>query len=270
MQCIACFAATQGTASHRCTCARSWPGGKGSTASGTGKAKWVVLTSTHLAYMEWEGAPVKKLWNLKGAALFTSETLTEYRLRFCDAERDEVVFACETLDEMMAWNVAIQTGILKNSSDHVDSSVGVKESTIFLPAPKDVSAEDEVLVTLTLENGKTTTVKITCPVEGGKNFKLILKPSKLSSDDLVIIKQEDEAKLKAKHAKLEAEKQAQEASAVRPSLLRCATAACFRLALARFSRGFAAALTFHACNGACLTDSAKTVVRGRPRPSGSS
>lgn len=69
----------------------------------------------------------------------------------------------------------------------------------------------QVLVTMTLENGKTTTVKITCPVAAGKNFKLILKPVKLSADDLVIIKQEDEAKLKAKHAKAQAEKEKQEA-----------------------------------------------------------
>ena len=69
----------------------------------------------------------------------------------------------------------------------------------------------QVLVTMTLENGKTTTVKITCPVAAGKNFKLILKPVKLSADDLVIIKQEDESKLKAKHAKAQAEKEKQEA-----------------------------------------------------------
>lgn len=91
------------------------------------------------------GAPVKKLWNLKGGALFTVETVSEYRLRFVDAERDEVVFACDTLEEMMAWNIAIQTGILKNSgSSDVDNDVGVKESTIFLPAPEGVSEEDEV------------------------------------------------------------------------------------------------------------------------------
>lgn len=42
--------------------------------------------------MEWEGAPVKKLWNLKGATLFTNEKMSEYRLRFCAAKDDDEVY----------------------------------------------------------------------------------------------------------------------------------------------------------------------------------
>jgi hypothetical protein len=40
--------------------------------------------------MEWEGAPVKKLWTLKGASLFTNEAVNEYRLKFCDPDGEEV------------------------------------------------------------------------------------------------------------------------------------------------------------------------------------
>ena len=37
--------------------------------TGLAKQKWFVMTPTHLAYMDWEGAHVKNAWPLKGATV---------------------------------------------------------------------------------------------------------------------------------------------------------------------------------------------------------
>lgn len=58
---------------------------------------------------------------------------------------------------MLAWNVAIQKGILKNSNEDTTDTLGVKESVIFMPAPTGVNADDEVSLAI-IHDGTVTSL----------------------------------------------------------------------------------------------------------------
>ena len=60
--------------------------------TGLAKQKWFVMTPTHLAYMDWEGAHVKNAWPLKGATVKRVDQVTFYR---CYFERPELVRAVQ-------------------------------------------------------------------------------------------------------------------------------------------------------------------------------